>query len=606
LAAGTARYFWDGHGICGGQVFSSGTKLTPAAADFERYFLASSGESRTDDTRGIFCGLKVDIETERWSLVLDPLSQYSLFIHEADGLFVASNSVYLIEAVVKALGQNLTRSASVACYEASCAIGAGERTGFEEISLLPFGAVLEGKSGEWNIRHSRYQAVPPSLSYPELLDHCASRLTNYMSALEKAATGGALLFDLTGGLDSRVCFAAAIGAGIKSPNFFVGGNEGDDDLYVARHLARQFGAKEGNFPENCTEPAIAANEMARRAAFQQQGHSTLYHYALGKARLSNVLRVRGGGGEMLRSHQGSISSNNLFGDRPKRLLKRFFKGDPLYRQALREYWSGFSDSNLRYAARWAFKTSNYFMGQQALYTQDYRKEAIRSLTSDYQRHGRHVQSMGMDLYLKDRMRRHFSYVSRAMNFSLGAFEPLFDPYILAAAEALPWEERVSGKLIFDLIEKMAGRKMLEVPFAAKSMKPLPSAYLAARLRCAPSSLTAVDRSYMPVIEQVNIPTTGTMDQWAEFDGRETLGNHAKYLWQNRKYMSELGYALPKEHACWQFLNRENFLNAAESDAYFFHTEKMATIGLRFLHMFIWLNSEESLQGISELASVGLN
>ncbi|MCV6576743.1 MAG: hypothetical protein OIF58_13500, partial [Cohaesibacter sp.] len=158
--------------------------------------------------------------------------------------------------------------------------------------MQPFGKIIKGRGDRFEIVDSKFNPVPDRASYGELLSLSAERLMSYTAAIDTAFPKDGVVYDLTGGQDSRVCFAAAIGAGVKGLNFFVGGDDGDDDLYVARQLANSFGAKEANFPENYTENFISANEQARRAVFRQQGHSTLYHYALGKGRLDTVARIR--------------------------------------------------------------------------------------------------------------------------------------------------------------------------------------------------------------------------------------------------------------------------------------------------------------------------
>ena len=594
-------YFWDGHGVGDSVAFSSGTQAVPKLRSLDSHIQSSAMGDLASDLRGIFVCLKVNRESGAFTLVLDPLYQYSVFVYEVAGTLVLSNSIYLINAVGELFTRRLTRSGLVACYEAGCSLGAGTRTGYAEVSVLPYGTMVTGRGAQWSIEKSRYRAVPNGMSYNDLLGQGANRLVNYVTALQKSAKDGALLFDLTGGQDSRLCFAAAIAAGIKDPAIFVGGDERDDDRLVARQLAQRYGGKEGNFPENFLESGLSAKDMARRAVFHQQGHSTLYHYALGTARLENVYRVRGGGGEILRSHIEPVSSGNLFADQPISLIRRALKGDSLYPRALYEYWANLGSAAGRQGVRWAFETSKKFLGQQALYTHEFRRSAVHSLVRDYKKHAVSLESMGMDLYLKDRTRRHFSYITRALNFSLGAFEPLFDSFLLAAAEALSWEERSAGRLVFDLMEALAGCEILEIPFAPKSMQTGPRAYLAERLQRPPEILTQIDRSSQVVLRKVPVPTVGSLNQWAEFNGAPTLGIHGKYLWQNRSYFYELAVDLPSTHEVWNLLVRDRFLEAVRSAEFFYGSEKKATRGMRFLHMLIWLHKDECQTGISDLA-----
>ncbi len=604
-------YFWDGHGVAGHTAFSSGTNLAPTASDLKAYHHGCLSGYSTDaltrrmlsDMRGVFASVAVDETHGTFSIVVDPLSQYSLFTWKIGSSICVSNSVYLIESIAKTLDVPLSRDPNVGCFEVACTVGAGTRTGYKGVEVQKFGQIITGERGNWGYQDTKFRSFPEGATYEELLELSAARLTSYMTALDKATSDTGLLFDLTGGQDSRICFAAAVGAGVKNLNIFVGGDDGDDDKYVARQLANKFGATEGNFPENYTESSVSANEQARRATFRQQGHSTLYHYALGAGRLNDVCRVRGGAGELIRSHMLPVDSGCFFTSHPMKSVKQLLGGDTVYRQSLKKYWLGFLNLNQRMASRWAYKLGAGLRAKRghSLYTRSFQENAINVLMQDHLLNAESLESMGLDLYFKDRTRRHFAFISRALNYSSGAFEPLSDPVLIAAAQALPWDERVSGRFVFELIEKMAGKDMLKVPFAKKSMQAEPSEYLARQLECSLDSIAAVDRALMPATQKAKINAGVKVNRWADFDGPNGLGVHAKYLWQNRNFMKELAEGLGCDHELWKILNRENFLSSIQSD-YFFSGGNKATHGLRFLHMLIWLNYEESRIGIGEIIS----
>lgn len=600
LVSNDHTIYWDGHGVAGDKAFSSGTKYAPVPSIWVSHKNACIRGIEAGDLRGVFSSILLNQRTGEFALVLDPLSQYSVFVWRQAGVLVASNSIYLLEAAVNSFGVQLTRSVVAACFEIGCTIGAGTRTGFEDVEVLPYGMCITGRNENWHLKPSKYCAGTKGLGYSELLQKTVERLTGYMSALASTFGSSNLLFDLTGGQDSRMCFAAAIGAGIEPINMFVGGNEGDDDKYVARQLAQLYGAKEGNFPENYTETSVRAHELAQRATFHQQGYSTLYHYALGQGRLNTVARVRGGAGELARSHLEPVSNGNLFSDIPKKAFRLLRRREPVYLEVLKGFWLRGLNEKHNAAYRWAFFFGRNLQGKKTLFSDDFKRLALRSLHQDLYDQAESVGSMGMDLYFKDRTRRHFAYLTRALNFSSGAFEPLYDPFLVAAAEALDWHERSSGKLAFDLMEKMAGKQILKVPFASKSLQSKPREYLSKRLGVAPESLSAVDRSYMPQIQSSKIHAGQGIDQWAEFDGPEAMGMHGRYIWQNRYYLQALAGGLSNSNNCWRWIDRDKFLSATASDTFFYRSEKEMTHGLRFLHAFIWLAKEEGETGITSL------
>ena len=462
------RFYWDGHGMDGDSVFSSGTKLKPNARKLSAYHAASisGSDSAFQQMRGVFASVCVNVETAQFSVVVDPLSQYSLFVWKYKGSLCVSTSIYLIESVANSVGESLTRNPYVGCFEVACGTGAGRQTGYHNVSVQPFGEVIVGQGAEWSFQASLLQATPKGASYHELLQLSAERLTSYASALDKAFPENGIIYDLTGGQDSRICFAAAVGAGVKPPNFFVGGKEQDPDKYVARRLAITFGAKEGKLPQAFTENTFRPDELARRAVFRQQGHSTLHHYALGRGRLDTVARVRGGAGELSRSHMKAVDKGCFFSGQPVAPLRALLKGDRIYKQAVSSYWLGFADAKKRMASRWAYKLSTSLRGQRTLYTKAFQNHAVKTLVSEHYNSAISMESMGVDTYLSDRARRHFGFLSRTLNLSYGAFEPLYDPVLMAAARALPWEERADGRFVFDLMEKMAGERYSESAFCS--------------------------------------------------------------------------------------------------------------------------------------------
>ncbi|PCI61235.1 MAG: hypothetical protein COB37_08575 [Kordiimonadales bacterium] len=592
--------FWDGHGMADGSVFSSGTCLRPKGETLSSYVGAVTEGHAATDLRGVFSILQYSETTAEFSLTLDPLSQYSVFILVHDGTLVASNNIYMVERVAALLGKTLKRSALVGCFEIGCATGASTRSGYEDVLTLDRGQMIVGCGSQWSIGTSLYKDPFEGKSYSWLLEKSADRLIEYMAALAHVSSEENLLFDLTGGHDSRVCFAAAIGAGLENINIFVAGDANSEDVQIAHFLAAEFGAKKGNYPANFVEEELDFSELARRATFRQQGHATMFHYSLGTARLNSVLRVRGDAGEIMRSPLAPFEPINFCFQAPRRFLRKLSRGEPAYRESLRQYWLGFYSKKRRTAAGWSYRVAQRISRKKGLFTARFIRLALRSLFRDFLKYARSSVSMGMDQYMHDRVRRHFAFMTGTMNRSYGAFEPLFDPCLAAAASALSWEERESSKFVFDLIEKMAGRRMLEIPFADASLREKAKRQLAKHLGCSLPVLS----EYGPLppldLPAAKSPSAVGIRFRQSNDSPIGLSWDGNYLWQNRKYLRRLATELSESHKCWTFLKRASVLKIIACDEYFYRSDKATAEGVRFLHLFIWLSFDECPVGVSLL------
>ncbi len=595
-------FFWDGHGFAENHVFSSGTKLALTDSSIQCYLDALNGNSfdsgtLDNDIRGIFsCGF-FNIRSGEFAVACDPLSQYPIFVFQHNGTLIVSNNIYWIEAIAISFGYSVKRTVAGGAMEALFGIGAGDQTGFDRISLLPHGKVLTGTRASWSFKqakHPDYKDVP----YDKLLEVAANRLTDYMMALDRAANGKDLLFDLTGGLDSRLCFAAALSANVQNLTIFSGGDDQNIDKLIAHKIAIRFNARIGNYPSNYDGSETSHTKEAQIAVFRGQGYSNLYHHDLGPLRLESVYRVRGSAGELTRHFKIPPAKNILFWKKPLFHLKQLISGNSLYRTIFCTYLKGFHKGSKRHAARWAYVYTMKPKALRHLFTKRFQAEAVPRIYEGLKNPKGISNDIGMDLYLSERTKRHFGFSSRALNMAYGTFEPLYDPVLLAAAEALPESERSLGRLSFDLIEKLGGKELLTLPYAPQSLNAHQRLYLSKRLDIAadwlirvPEKLTPLENTCITSANFRNIPTRGTTPP------PNHLGRHGTYLWQNRTYFRKLIAAIPKSHECWSIFNTQTLRAATTDTGYFFRNERTATIGLRIFHTLIWITENELATGI---------
>jgi hypothetical protein len=597
--------FWDGHGFAKNYVFSSGTKLAFKDSSIRYYIDALNGNTHDSDTldsdiRGVFsCGF-FNIRSGEFAVAHDPLSQYPTFIFQHHETLIVSNNIYWIEAFATSFGYPLKRSVTGGAMEALFGIGAGDQTGFDTISLFPHSKLLTGTGAAWAFKKAKHPDYK-GLSYNELLETAANRLTAYMKALDHAANGKDLLFDLTGGLDSRLCFAAALSANVQNLTIFSGGDDQNIDKLVAYDIAAKFNVCIGNYPSNHDGSQTSHCREAQIAVFRSQGHSNLYHHDLGPLRLESVSRVRGSAGELTRHFKIPPAKNILFWKRPLFHLKQLVSVNAIYRTILHTYFKGLNKGTKRRAVRWAYA---YMMKPKALrqlFTKRFQAEAVTRIYDGLKNPKGISNDIGMDLYLSDRTKRHFGFNSRALNMVYGVFEPLYDPVLLAAAEALPISERVAGRLSFDLIEKLGGKELLALPYAPQSLNAHQRLYLSKRLDIAadwlirvPEKLAPLENTCITSANYRNITTLGTTPP------PNHLGRHGTYLWQNRAYFRKLIDAVPKSHDCWSIFNRQALRKATTDTGYFYKNERTATHGLRIFHTLIWITKGEFPSGITAL------
>ncbi len=583
---------WDGHGVVGTTAFSSGAELPLSVEQANNYLNTCLGSSGNTDMRGVFVYATFDKRTSEFNVALDPLSQYPLFLFTSGDTLITSNNVYLIEAVASYMGHSLTRSPEAGAFEAAFGVGAGQKTGFKQISLLPHGHMIAGNSTKWQIKKAQMPDYKKGYDYQQLLRLSVERLKNYMKALQQSSGNSRLLFDLTGGQDSRICFAAALAAGLPDIAIFSAGDDIDPDKRIAYQIAQKFGAKVGNYPENHDSQTISAKQRSQTAVFRQQGHSNLYHYQLGNVRLEGVCRVRGSAGELTRCFKDNPSKYSLFWEAPWKHIKQLLRSDTAYKAVLQIYWATFGSSNNKMASRWAYKYCNIPQSYQRLFHKQFIRSATHQLQADIAKAAETAQTMGTDIYLKDRAKRHFGYMSRGLNMTCGAFDPLYDPVILAAADALPETERANARLSFDLIEALGGKELLEIPFFKESITASQLKYLSERLSV-PIEKLSIQPPALANVPRTNIKRANEQKiSPANAPAPKDLCDHGIYLWNIRTYFIDLIQTLPTSHKCWNIFNRQNLLKAVAPNGYFFRNHVTATRGLRIFHTILWVAGEE--------------
>lgn len=587
---------FDGHAVEGNKAYATGNATAPSLPTANRYIDECLGPSNSCTMRGVFSFMRFNPHTKAFTIVNDPLSLYPVFICGLGETLLAGNSILLLEKALLALGHRLTRTSKSGAMEAAFGCGAGTRTGFREVALLPPGKLVTGIGPNWRLVETAPWASPEGRSYQDQLSIAADRLCDTVGAIAGSARDQQLMFDLTGGLDSRLVFAAAVAADVPDLSIFAGGTAASEDKQIAHLLAAQYKAAEASLPANHTGEPPDATELAKRAAFRQQGSSNLHNYALGRGRMGNLFRVRGSGGELLRTFTAPPAANNLFWQEPLKNIARISGSEPVHAASLAAFLDGISSQEQRSAARWAYTLCQSPPSHHQHYRRAFLREGTRSVIQQLREHAASAPTMGMDFYLKDRARRHFGFLSRGLGLAYGAYDPLMDPVLLQAAASLPWDKRAQGTFVFDLMEKLAGRAILDVPFTEKSLTPSMRKVLAKRLNRSEKSLRLTKG---PLIElppaKFAVQTTDL--PMHEIAGTQGLGRFGQIFHANQTAFLNLAGALSPQHEYWQYFDRNQILKSLKGQSYFLRNETTATRGVRMFHTLIWAAGVESQCGI---------
>ncbi|RMB12064.1 hypothetical protein [Eilatimonas milleporae] len=588
---------FDGHGVIGGQAVSAsdGAKPRPGVrAVLSDYAAAAKrGGAPHVPASGVFCICHIDFETGRFDLTLDPLSQYNVFVFETRDLRVFGNNIFMIEAVLTALGQRPRRLFRGAAFEAALGMGAVDTTGLEDVALFPSDMMLTGDS-----RRDELEFLPlnrlahGSADRDGQLARAAGALSRSLRAVHACYPDHDIVYDLTGGLDSRMVLAASRHAGLRNQLFFRSEGGQRDDIVIPDRLADRFGMRFAPFPQNFNGERIDRRTLARRAVFRQQGQSTIYQFDLGRCRVTDVVRVRGGFGEIarlsyrLRSLRSAVVKWHT-------LLKGIREKDRIVLDNWRRVFTRDIFGALTDGRALAFFVMRRMLGHRKLFTDDFRQAAYMRITD-------HLLSLaggGMPahflvnaLYLTDRARRHFAYTSQMLNLVRPTFEPLADIELWRLACLYSNEDRHDEKAFHDLFSAL-DPDVLSIPFSRSSLA-VHDGYFKV-LTDAEAGGKPPERVSMKSVPDP-ILTDGPEERLAGLKG------HALDIVALEDYFFDLLFSCGQDSDVWRYLNRAEFERLNQDPE---RTKRIADNGLTFLRLLyglIWIHRQDIPVPISEI------
>ena len=166
-----------------------------------------------------------------------------------------------------------------------------------------------------------------------------------------------------------------------------------------------------------------------------------------------------------------------------------------------------------------------------------------------------------------------------MNGSRTTFEPLNNIKLLEAQFSLNIADRQKARMAFDLFEQFNIKDLVELPFENSEW---PSEFLSEQGLLQRQVLTWIPSKKK--VPRSLLPPAGIANTIY------TLGD-AKYMKEVQQFILDIASDLSIHHHCWNYLRRDEIINAISSGV--FATDKYAGFGIRLLHAFVWLAQEES-------------
>lgn len=407
-SAGARRYYFDGHGIWSHGLLSRAAIGHEAAAKIEKAIRTPC------EGVGVFMLASIQ-RSGAFEVTLDGLSQYNLFFWRQGGSWLLSNSLHVIERFTGLFGAKVKRSLEVAVAEAAVGLAPRDLTGLADVSLIPADHMVQG-----DLSNGQIEMVPLRrfASSPISTDQAASSLKESLAVIQQDCLGKPV-YDLTGGLDSRLVLAASQAAGQTQQHVTWDLDGAEHDTTIASQIAIQLHLQRVDISGNDLPSHIDACQAARYAVSRQQGHSTIYSFELGSKRVGPPCRVRGGMGEILRR---------------------------IYSPS----WGGMMPSHLVFRR----KSKPY----ERFLTAGFKRKLLADIKSDL-RDIRHQYDGWLDplhvYYLTHRSRRHFGFTSQLLNLVRPAFEPLSSLMLWRYAMGLTRSERSSGKGLYRLMKALS-------------------------------------------------------------------------------------------------------------------------------------------------------
>ena len=572
--------FWDGAIIDRDVAFSSLMPILDAASRFERYLQAIGKGDVPKNLVGVF-GCAAFSKDGAFTIAPDPLSQYSFFCFKDSTRQYFTNCLQLLERVRVLEGRPLERSFAASAFETAFGVGGWTRSGFANVyKLLPnhFIRCRRGQVDFVPFQSSVFSGSSLGTNYTQKLEAAASQQRTSAKAMAASHSSEDLVFDLSGGKDTRLLVGAQLATNAVALKVFLGGAKGGLDEQAASRLVSHYNLDSVEFSSNMGSEEIAPVDVARRSAYRFQGTSNLHQSYPGNIQVNNVAQVRGGCSEgRTRSFFGyqQVMANNGLTEH----LSTYFKG---VRKNPKLAWV-----KLKLGLQTSKKVPQHLLASllvsrggrlRRFFRKDFLNDAYLSISADVKwliKQGVAEENIADTYYIFDRGWRHCGFPAQVINTYKTTYEPFNDLALLEAQFALNVADRDIARVAFDLFEAYGVADLLEMPFDKGVW---PGGVFSGERRAVLRQIPTNKAEPGPAATRSNTA-----------HGIFSMGGPS-YMRATQSYMLELASSLPAQHHCWDYLHRDKIIAAIETG--FFQAPKFNRDGLRLLHSFIWLAGDE--------------
>ena len=377
-----------------------------------------------DRLAGHYAKVKLD-QSGHGTVQQDPYGLHPLYIGSARGVTVIANRPQLVAVEIERLtGKSAERDQRCAAWLAFCGYPIGNRTGYEDVRCVPFGASVR-IDPDHGARFS-FTDAPWLLPAKDIDDSWIDRIESELIANLRAAIralGHTPRLQLTGGRDSRLILALAVRAGLlQDVEIVTNGKASTPDVIVAKDLITSLGLRHtlSKWNDGVVVRRQLCPHVSRVAGAVSCIDSSISLSKDGRIALSGLL------GETLRTN---------FPDR-----------------------TGYQDLHSVVTGYLAGPSGKAGILQQDAYTAAL-TDGIQNLLEPAKQMAR-LEELFDAYYLQHRVRRWLA--ARPERFA-DEFFPLYHPPATELAFQMDWRDRVAGR-IHDTIIERAGRLISEPPY----------------------------------------------------------------------------------------------------------------------------------------------
>lgn len=399
----------------------------------------NKAKDKLEGISGSFCICKINKKDGSFELTVDPLSAYMVFFYRDKHKYAVSNNIYFLEELLRKEGVATERR--IESYIGEIAFGSNEGffSGVSNLHTLKPLAYLTG-STDLTIHNetSAWCHYSGDQTYEYYLEKACHEIScNLDNILERADTSQSY-YDITGGIDSRIIFAALYHKGRHSElPFRCIRRYPHPDGHYAAFIAEKYNLPRVGHVHDLGNVIKTDSDELFLSVFASMGFGDKSGSA-GMAYYPNSVHIHGCFGE-------------IAGASP--ITKRAYSGQEF--TSARQIVEAYTASLKRLGVL------SYFTKAGEVLVERLFSEKLDELVGN----GVPPSFLSQAFYIETRNRSHFGMISKIRGQRRIYPDVLNNINLVRAASKLTANEVTFGKFHFDLIQKFGGNEILFLPLA---------------------------------------------------------------------------------------------------------------------------------------------